>query len=181
MSLRELPHPGEFKLLLSLLGPLRLRNCPLRPTPRQEAFLLLKEREVFYGGAAGGGKSVALLMAALQYIDVPGYHALVLRPSLAELQLAGGLIELAHDWLAPSAAHWSGDTKTWRFPGRTRTGSDGATLTFGYLADSGDVRRYAGSGYSLIGFDDRAGSSHSPYWLLSRSAQSRASSGERST
>ena len=84
-------------------------------------------------------------MAALQYSDVPGYNALLLRPSLIELQLAVGLIELAHEWLAPTKARWSGETKTWRFPGRGKTGAGGATLTFGYLADASDVRRYAGS------------------------------------
>jgi predicted phage terminase large subunit-like protein len=93
-------------------------------------------------------------MAALQYADVPGYHALVLRPSVTELQLAGGLIELAHDWLAPTKAHWSGDTKTWRFKGPGRNGAGGATLTFGYLADTTDVARYAGSSYSFLGFDE---------------------------
>lgn len=48
--------------LLGLFGPLRLRHCPLTPTPTQEAFLLLREREAFTGGGAGGGKSVVLLM-----------------------------------------------------------------------------------------------------------------------
>ena len=150
----ELPRAGELELLLSLIEPLRLRHCPLRPTPRQEAFLLLREKEVFFGGAAGGGKSVAILMAALQYADVPGYHALVLRPSLTELQLAGGLMELAHEWLAGTKAHWSGDTKKWRLCGPGRSGSGGATLTFGYLADGADVARYAGSSYSFVGFDE---------------------------
>lgn len=150
----ELPRAGEIEVLLSLLGPLRLRNCPLRPTARQEAFLHLREKEVFYGGAAGGGKSVATLMAALQFSDVPGYDALIVRPSLAELQLAGGLIELAHDWLGSTKARWSGETKTWRFPGRGRSGAGGATLTFGYLADASDVARYAGSSFSYLGFDE---------------------------
>ena len=154
MMARDLPRAGELDVLLSLLGPLRYRHCPLRPTARQEAFLLLKDKEVFFGGAAGGGKSVAILMAALQYADVPGYSALVLRPSLTELQLAGGLIELAHEWLAGSKARWSGDTKTWRFPGRGRGGAGGSMLTFGYLADAGDVSRYAGSSYSFLGFDE---------------------------
>jgi hypothetical protein len=72
-----------------LYGPPRLRNSPLTPTPHQEAFLLLPGLEAFFGGAAGGGKSVALLLASLQHSDVPGYHALLLRPTLSELQLPG--------------------------------------------------------------------------------------------
>lgn len=151
---RELPRAGETDVLLSLFGLLRLRACPLRPTARQEAFLLLRDKEVFYGGAAGGGESVAVLMAANQYSDVPGYDALIVRPSLAELQLAGGLIDLSHDWLGGTRARWSGDTKTWRFPGRGRSGSGGATVTFGYLADASDVARYSGTSYSFVGFDE---------------------------
>ena len=50
---------------------------PHRPTPRQAAFLMFDCLEAFYGGAGGGGKSDALLMAALQYADVPGYNALI--------------------------------------------------------------------------------------------------------
>src|SRR5207253_345266 len=138
-----------------LFGPARLRNCPLRPSPRQEAFLLLPAFEAFFGGAAGGGKSLALLMAALQYSDVPGSAALLLRPTLSELQLAGGLIELSHEWLAGSGASWSAETRTWRFPGPGRkAGAGGASLSFGYLAGSEDLARYAGTSYSYLGFDE---------------------------
>jgi predicted phage terminase large subunit-like protein len=140
--------------LLDLVGPLRLRYCPLNPTARQEAFLRLQVREALYGGAAGGGKTIALLMGALQYCDVPGYHALIVRISLQELQLPGNLIELSHDWLTATKAAWNGELKQWRFPGRGRTGAGGATLTFGYLADPADVQRYAGSSFSYLGFDE---------------------------
>jgi len=140
--------------LYALVGPLRLRFCPLQPTPRQEAFLRLEGFEVFYGGAAGGGKTAALLMAALQYADVAGYHALIVRKSLAELALPGNLIELSHDLLAGTKARWQGDSSQWRFPGRGRNGAGGASITFGYLADDGDLNRYAGSSFSYLAFDE---------------------------
>jgi predicted phage terminase large subunit-like protein len=135
-------------------GPARLRFCPIVPTAKQEAFLLLTQLEALYGGAVAGGKSVALLMTALQFCDVPGYHALLLRPSLNEFYLPGGLIELAHEWLLASKAVWSNELKQWRFPGPGRSGAGGATLGFGYLADLNDVAHYAGTSYSFLGFDE---------------------------
>jgi phage terminase large subunit-like protein len=140
----------HLEVVLDLIGPLRLRNCPLTPTPRQEAFLRLPNREVLFGGAAGGGKSIALLMAAAQYTDVPGYDALIVRATLSELELSGGLIELSHDWFANTKASWSGEQRAWRFP----TSGDTATLRFGYLDSQRDVNRYSGSAYSFLAFDE---------------------------
>ena len=107
----------KLDALLDQVGPLRVRHCPLTPTPRQEAFLRLTCREALFGGAAGGGKSVALVMDAGQYVDVPGYHALLLRPTLGELEQPGGLLELAHTWYGLTKATWSGELRAWRFPG----------------------------------------------------------------
>src|SRR6516162_3036222 len=71
-----------------------LQNAWLRekPTERQAAFLFLDCPEAMYGGSAGGGKSSALLMAALQFVDVPGYAALLLRRSFSDLSLPGALM-----------------------------------------------------------------------------------------
>jgi len=129
------------------LGPPRLRYCPWTPTAKQEAFLLLPQLEAFFGGAAGPGKSVALLIASLMYCDVPGYDALLLRPTLAELEQPGALIDLSHEFLDGGDASWVGERRRWSFP-------SGATLSFGYLADDNDVARYHGTSYSFLGFDE---------------------------
>ena len=68
---------------------------PHQPTTKQLAFSLLDTPEALYGGAAGGGKSDALLMAALQHVNTPGYAALLLRRSYTDLSLPGALMERA--------------------------------------------------------------------------------------
>jgi predicted phage terminase large subunit-like protein len=118
------------------------------PHPKQAAFLLLNDiREVLFGGATGGGKSSALLMAALQYVDVPGYAALILRTTSQALTLPDGLVPRSQEWLAESDAKWNEQRKTWTFP-------SGATLTFGYLESPRDKYRYASSAYQFIGFEE---------------------------
>ena len=117
------------------------------PTPKQQAFLLLDCKEAMYGGAAGPGKSSALLMAALQYVDVPGYAALILRRTYADLALPGAIMDRSHLWLQETDAHWSSSDKTWTFP-------SGATLTFGYLANENDKYRYQSAEFQAICFDE---------------------------
>ena len=118
----------------TLLEPRLNTFIPHMPTPRQAAFLLLECREAFYGGAGGGGKSDALLMAALQYADIPGYSALIIRRNFAELALPNALIDRAHTWLRGRPdGRWNEQRKQWKF-------SSGATLTFGYLEGASCVQ-----------------------------------------
>ena len=44
--------------------------------------------DLFYGGAAGPGKTSYLLMAAVQYVAYPHYRALILRKTFADLKSA---------------------------------------------------------------------------------------------
>lgn len=124
---------------------------PHSPTPKQALFLCnglnYYAREVFYGGQPGGGKSDALLMAALQYVDVPGYRALLLRRTYADLALPEALMDRAASWLSGTDARWNNIDKTWHFP-------SGATLTFGYLKNRGDEQRYKSAEFQFIGFDE---------------------------
>lgn len=115
--------------------------------PQQAKFLSLTCKEALYGGAAGGGKSDALLMAALQYVDVPGYAAIIFRKTYQDLSLPGGLIPRSHEWLAGTDARWDNTTKTWLFP-------SGAKLSFGYMDSALDHYRYQGSEFQYIGWDE---------------------------
>ena len=106
--------------------------------------------EAFYGGAAGGGKSDALLMGALQYADVPGYAALLLRRTFTRLAQPEALIPRSRQWLA-GQARWNGSTHTWTFP---PFDAGGATITFGFLEHPGDEYRYQSAAFQYIGFDE---------------------------
>lgn len=130
-----------------MLRPILNRYIPIRPTPKQAAFLLLPHKEAFYGGAAGGGKSVALLASGLQHVHVPGYAALIIRGSYMELMQPNGLIDLSKRWLAPTDARWRESDYTWRFP-------SGATLTFRYLQDARSELGFMGGEYQFIGVDE---------------------------
>ena len=68
---------------------------PFSPFPKQAEMILATEKEVLIGGAAGGSKSISLLMRALFYVedDVNEYHALILRRTLSDLKRKGALIQ----------------------------------------------------------------------------------------
>jgi hypothetical protein len=125
----------------------RRSYVPHKPHAKQAEFLALDCREALYGGAAGGGKSDALLMAALQYAHVPGYNALILRRTYADLSLPDAIMARAKEWLAGTDAEWNDRDKRFTFP-------SGARLQFGFLDTDKDRYRYQGGAYQFIAFDE---------------------------
>lgn len=156
--------------LLPLATPKWTRYIPHSPHPTQRVFLLLDHvLEAFFGGAAGGGKSDALLMAALQYVDVPGYNAILFRRTFQDLSLPGSLLDRARDWLQGTDAKWDDREHTWRFPNPEFDATvykGGATLTFAYLQTEAQKHRYAGADFQFIGFDEVTSFSETMYQFL---------------
>lgn len=136
--------------LAEAFTPRLTKYIPHQPTGKQQAGLCIPQREALYGGAAGGGKSDWILMAALQYVDVPGYSALLLRRTFPELKMEGGLLERALDWLSDTDATPHEGGMSWTFG----AGRSSSVLQFGYLDGPNDHLRYQGSSWQFIGFDE---------------------------
>ena len=112
----------------------------------QTDFLAADEKDVLYGGAAGGGKSYAMIVDPLRYAHRSAHRALILRRSMPELR---EMIDKSRE-LYPQAfpgARFREVEKLWNFP-------SGAKVEFGFLERDADVYRYQGQAYSWIGFDE---------------------------
>lgn len=118
-----------------------------QPNPGpQTDFLASSEKEVLYGGAAGGGKSYSMLIDPLRYAHNKNHRALLLRRSMPELL---ELIDISRQ-LYPKAfpgCKFREVEKRWMFP-------SGATLQFSFVDSDQDVYRFQGQAYTWIGIDE---------------------------
>jgi len=112
----------------------------------QEDFLSSPERDVLYGGAAGGGKSFSLLADPLRYCHNPNHRGLLLRRTLDELT---ELIDKSRQLYTKAfpGARFRESKSTWVFP-------SGATIWFTYLDKDKDVTRFQGQSFNWIGIDE---------------------------
>ena len=122
------------------------KNIIWRPQPKQKAFMERGEYEALYGGAAGGGKSDALVMEALRQVHIPHYKALILRKTYPQ---CGELIEKSKNYYprAVKGAKYNESKHMWTFP-------SGAKIYFGSIKDSKDKTKYQGKAFDFIAFDE---------------------------
>lgn len=116
------------------------------PQQRQNAFMCRPEFEVLYGGAAGGGKSDALLAEALRQVDNPHYKAIIFRKTFPETR---ELVDRSIEIYTPAfpAAKYNDNKRVWTFP-------SGAKIYFGSMQYSKDRTKYQGLRFDFIGFDE---------------------------
>ena len=112
----------------------------------QTEFLASSEREVLYGGSAGGGKSYAMLADPLRYMGHPQFSGLLLRHTTEELRELIFKSQELYPKIWPGIK-WSERKMQWTAP-------SGARLWMSYLDRDEDVLRYQGLAFSWIGFDE---------------------------
>ncbi len=129
-------------------------------TGPQTQFLQSTAYETLYGGAAGGGKTDALLYGALDQAHLPGYRVLFLRRTYPELR---EVMDRALGVFRRLGATWNEQQKRWTFP-------SGATYEFGYCESYADVMRYQGQEYTVICYDELGQCAEERIWtyLMSR-------------
>ena len=139
------------------------REVAFRPNPGpQTHFLSANEREVFYGGARGGGKTYSLLIAPLRFVDKPTSRALLIRRSMPELRDVIFQTQQIYPKVVPGA-RFKTQENTWHFP-------SGARIEFGYCENLQDVLRYQGQSYSWIGVDELPQYGSPDVWHFLRSS-----------
>jgi len=122
------------------------RQAHWTPHPKQSKALDSKAFELFYGGAAGGGKSDFLLVDYLKGVNPYGkdWIGILFRQTYPELS---SLIRRAKELYLPLGARWEKTGKTFSFP-------NGAQLEMRSLEQEDDVTKYQGQQYTWVGFDE---------------------------
>ncbi len=133
----------------------------IRPQPGpQEAFLSTSADIAIYGGAAGGGKSFALLLEPVRHSGIAKFGGAIFRRTSPQLTGAGSLWEEAGGLYRGIGARMTeSPTLEAVFP-------SGAMLQFLHLQRESDVYDHQGKQYAFIGFDELTHFEAFQFWYL---------------
>ena len=135
-----------------------MANVIWTPQPKQALWMSRPEYESLYGGAAGGGKSDAMIVEAIRQVDNPHYRGIVFRDTVPQLEALMSRSEELYPKAFPKAK-FNENKKVWKFP-------SGAKMFFGYMQRDQDRFNYQGKPYDFIGFDELTHFSYLQYQYM---------------
>ncbi len=128
----------------------------------QTAILSTSADLALYGGAAGGGKSFALLMEAVRHVKVPGFGAVIFRRTFPRITAEGALWDQSVEMYSRMGAKPNQTSLLWTFP-------SGAKIQFAHLQHTTNLQDWHGSQVCLLAFDELCEFDARHFWyLLSR-------------
>lgn len=115
----------------------------------QETFLSTPADIAIYGGAAGGGKTYALLLESLRHIKNPGFGAVIFRRQSIQITQEGGLWDSSFEAYGGihGAVPKTSPRRHWRF-------RSGARVSFAHIDGDKDLNKWQGSQIAMIGYDE---------------------------
>lgn len=140
-----------------------MRATVLKPQAGpQEQFLASRADIAIYGGAAGGGKSYALLLEPLRHVHDPAFRAVIFRRTSKQIRNEGGLWDAARQLYDPLGVTAKETDLVMRFP-------SGATISFGAMEHDKNRYDWQGTEITYLGFDELTHfTARQFYYLLSR-------------
>jgi predicted phage terminase large subunit-like protein len=133
-----------------------------QPGP-QTAFLQTAADICIYGGAAGGGKTVGLILEPLRHVRrVPGFTAVFFRRTTPQITNPGGLWDESQNFYPRLGGTPHLRALEWRWP-------RGGRIKFSHLQLATSVYDWQGAQITLIGFDELTHfTAHQFHYMVSR-------------
>lgn len=125
----------------------------------QTDFLASAADIAIYGGAAGGGKTWALLMEPLRHVSNPQFGAVFFRRTTVQIRNEGGLWDESQILYPQVGADPKEHELWWRFPG-------GASVSFAHLEHDKSRFNYQGAQIPLICFDELTHFTPTQFWYM---------------
>lgn len=133
----------------------------IRPQPGpQTQFISSPADIVIYGGAAGGGKTWAMLLEPIRHLENPGFGAVFFRRNTTQITNEGGLWdESAKIYPGKGGRPRENPNHEWRFP-------SGATISFRHLEHDKTRLQWQGSQIPLLMFDELTHFTENQFWYM---------------
>lgn len=133
------------------VGPAKEIRLDYKPHPKQNIFHSIEADVALYGGAAGGGKTMALLMDALVFVvERPGSTAMIMRRTYPELE--GSVIKTSLEKFPREFCRYNSAKHQWTIA----TGIKGKNsyVHFGHCESEADVYKWRSAEWQYLGLDE---------------------------